>query len=85
MTYDNTLLGRCVVAHEEAVQAIDYPPHTMRVRRASVAAVLEHLAAEIVVMLDRAPNLTPHQLITILRLEAAGEFAGWDQDEEVEA
>lgn len=53
MNPDNTLLGRCTVAYSEAVEAIDYPQHTMRARRAGVAAVLEHLAAELLVMNQR--------------------------------
>ena len=76
MTTENTLLGRCTVALDEAISTIDYPPHTMRARRAGVASVFNHLAAEIYVMLKRNPNLTPHQLVTILRTEAAGELAG---------
>jgi len=31
-------------------------------------------------MVERAPNLTAHQLITILRLEAAGELGGYERD-----
>jgi hypothetical protein len=31
-------------------------------------------------MLERNPNLTPHQLITILRMEAASELAGWEHE-----
>jgi hypothetical protein len=42
--------------------------------------VLDQLAAEITVMLERNPNLTPHQLITILSMEAASELAGWEQE-----
>lgn len=49
-------------------------------RRTGVASVLDQLAAEIAVMIERNPNLTPHQLITILRMEAAGELAGWEQE-----
>jgi hypothetical protein len=80
MNENNTLLGRCTVALDEAISTINYPPHTMRARRAGVAAVLDHLAAEIAVMVERAPNLTAHQLITILRLEAAGELGGYERD-----
>jgi hypothetical protein len=82
VTYDNTLLGRCVVAHEEAVQAIDYPPHTMRARRTGVAAVLEHLAAELLVMNQRNERLSVHEVARILTLEAASQLAGWDQEAE---
>lgn len=73
MSVNNTLLGRCTVAYDEAFEV----PGS---RRAGVAAVLDHLAAEIAVMMERAPNLTPHQIITILRLEAAGELAGWEHE-----
>ena len=80
MTYDNTLLGRCTVAFEEAINASDYPAHTTRTRRAGVASVLEHLAAEIVALNLREPRITVHELARILTLEAAGELAGWDKD-----
>lgn len=78
-TPDNTLLGRCTVAYvegfdNELTSSISQP----QARRTGVASLLDHLAAEIAVMLERNPNLTPHQLITILRMEAAGELAGWD-------
>ena len=72
MSVNNTLLGRCTVAYDEAIV-----PGS---RRAGVAAVLDHLAAEIAVMMERAPNLTPHQIITILRLESAGELACWEHE-----
>ena len=81
MTENNTLLGRCTVAYvegfdSELTSSISQPQS----RRAGVAAVLDHLAAEIAVMLERAPNLTAHQIITILRLEAAGELGGHERD-----
>ena len=86
-TTDNTLLGRCIAAYDDGRCAAgliqlatgDLPPNE-RTRRTGVASVLDQLAAEIAVMLERNPNLTPHQLITILRMEAAGELAGWEQD-----
>lgn len=86
MTTKNTLLGRCTVAYDDGRSAAglmqlatgDLPPND-RTRRAGVASVLDQLAAEITVMLERNPNLTPHQLITILRMEAASELAGWEQ------
>jgi hypothetical protein len=81
MPENNTLLGRCTVAYVEGfdgeiTSSIPQP----KARRAGVAAVLDHLAAEIAVMVERAPNLTAHQLITILRLEAAGELGGYERD-----
>jgi len=87
MTTENTLLDRCNVAYVKGRSAAafiqlangDLPP-SERTRRAGVAAVLDHLAAEIAVMLKRAPNLTAHQLITILRMEAAGELAGFEHE-----
>ena len=87
MTTDNTLLGRCAEAYDNGRSAAalmqfatgDLPPNE-RTRRYAVASVLDQLAAEIAVMLERNPNLTPHQLITILRMEAAGELAGWEQE-----
>ena len=75
--YDNTLLGRCVVAYEEALNTISV--NSLR-RRAGLAAVLEHLAAEIIVMHQREPRLTVHELARRLTLEAAGELAGWADD-----
>jgi len=85
---ENTMLGRCTVAFQEAVDSIDYPLHTTRTQRAGVAAVLEHLAAEMVWLNQQQPSLTVHELARILTLEAAGELAGWaddaDGDEEPE-
>lgn len=80
-TPDNTLLDRCTVAYVEGFngELTSYISNP-QARRTGVASVLEHLAAEIAVMIERAPNLTPHQLITILSMEAAGELAGWEQD-----
>lgn len=74
MTTDNTLLGRCTVAFQEAVDSIDYPLHTTRTQRAGVASVLEHLAAEIIVMHQREPRLSVHELARRLTIEAAGEL-----------
>lgn len=82
---DNTLLGRCTVALEEAINASGYPAHTTRTRRAGVAAVLEHLAAELVVLNQREPRVSVHEVARMLTLEAAGEIAVWDRDEEAEA
>ena len=53
---DNTLLGRCTVAYDEAVNALDYPQHTTRSRQAGIRAVIEHLAAELVVANNRNPD-----------------------------
>lgn len=83
---DNTLLGRCTVAFSEALL-----PGTPLTReqaagaRRGTAAVLEHLAAELLVMNQRNERLSVHEVARILTLEAAGELAGWDQDEEVAA
>lgn len=73
MTCDNTLLGRCTVALEEAINASDYPAHTTRTRRAGVAAVLEHLAAELLVLNQRNDRLTVHELSRLLLAAAQGE------------
>ena len=67
---DDTLLNRCTVALEEAINASDYPAHTTRTRRASVAAVLEHLAAELVVMNQRNERLSVHEVARILSAAA---------------
>lgn len=81
---ENTLLGRCTVAYSEAFEAaITSQAVAPQSRRAGVAAVLEHLAAELLVMNQRNERLSVHEVARILTLEAAGELAGWDQDEEV--
>ena len=68
---DNTLLGRCTVAYEEAVNALNYPLHTNRSRQVGVAAVIEHLAAELLVMHQRNDGrLSAHDAAQILREEA---------------
>ncbi len=77
MTTENTLLGRCMVAYIESFDCSISQPHR---RCTGIASVLDQLAAEIAVMLERNPSLTPHQLITILRMEAAGELGGWERD-----
>jgi hypothetical protein len=86
MTNDNTLLGRCLVAYEEAFEeAITSQAVNPMSRRRGLAAVLEHLAVELVVMNQRDPRLTVHELARRLTLEAAGELAGWaEPDEEPE-
>jgi len=70
MSTDSTLLGRCTVAYTEAVNSLDYPYHTTRSRRRGVAAVLEHLAAELLVLNQRNERLTVHELSRLLRQEA---------------
>lgn len=72
MTYDNTLLGRCTVALDEAISKSDYPAHTMRTRQRGVAAVFEHLAAELLLMSQRDKAMTVHGAARLL-LEAAKE------------
>ena len=69
---DNTLLGRCTLAFQEAIAAADYPLHTTRTQRAGIAAVLEHLAAELVWLNQTDQNLTVHELGRLL-IEAAGD------------
>lgn len=81
----NTLLGRCIVAYSEAFEAaITSQSVAPQSRRAGVAAVLAHLAAELLV-LNQHDRLSVHEITRMLRLEAAGELAGWDQDKEVES
>lgn len=81
MTTDNTLLGRCTVALEEALApSVPLTREQSTAARRGVAAVLEHLAAEIIVMHQREPRLTVHELARRLTLEAAGELAGWEVD-----
>jgi hypothetical protein len=62
MTSDNTLLGRCTVAYAEAFEtAITSTISQPNSRRAGVRAVIEQLAAELVVMNQRnAGRLSAH-------------------------
>jgi len=76
---DDTLISRCTVAYEEAASGIDYPflrtpeslripLYTQRVMRAGVAAVIEHLAAELLVMHQRNQGrLSAHDAAMLLR------------------
>lgn len=68
---ENTLLGRCTAAYCEGSIT----------SRAGVAAILDHIAAEILVMHQRNPRLTVFEIARLLRLEAAGELAGWEAEE----
>ena len=68
---NDTLLNRCAAAYEDAI--LSQYNH-----RQAIAAVLEHVAAELVVMNQRDARLTVHQVVQHLRLEAAGELAGWE-------
>lgn len=72
MTNDNTLLGRCTVAFTETLMG-DVPPTTEQkaAARRGVASVLEHLAAEIIVMHQREPRLSVFELARVLT-DAAG-------------
>lgn len=82
---DNTLLGRCTVAYSEAFEAaITSQAIAPQSRRRGVAAVLDHLAAELQVLNERNHRISIHEFARMLRLEAAGELAGWDQDQEVQ-
>lgn len=82
MTADNTLLGRCTVAYSEAFEAaITSQAIATDWCCAGVAAVLEHLAAELLVLNSRNERLSVHEVARMLRLEAAGELAGWDPDD----
>jgi hypothetical protein len=68
MAYDNTLLGRCVAAHDEALELCgpfdDW-------QEPCVAAVLQHLAAEITVLHQAEPRLSLHEFARLLVREAA--------------
>jgi hypothetical protein len=82
MTTDNTLLGRCTVALEEALApSVPLTREQSTAARRGVAAVLEHLAAEIVWLNQKEPSLTVHELARRLMLEAAGELAGWEVEQ----
>ena len=67
---DNTLLGRCTVAYVETFEAT---LHRAQARRAGVAAVLEHLAAELLVMNQRNERMSVHECARLLK-DAAKEF-----------
>lgn len=70
MTAENTLLDRCVVAYSEAFEsAITSDAVVPNSRRAGVAAVLDHLAGEIVVLHQQEPRLTVHELARLLICE----------------
>ena len=62
MSYPNTLLGRCTQAHQEEPSGL--PDHR-------VAAVFEHLAAEILYLQELDPQLTLHRFSRDLLEEAA--------------
>lgn len=68
---NDTLLNRCAAAYEDAI--LSQYNHQQ-----AIAAVLEHVAAELVVMNQRDPRLTVHQVVQRFRLEAAGQLAGWE-------
>jgi hypothetical protein len=50
---ENTLIGRCTVAYEEAFNDALQAWPDASARRRGVAAVIEHLAAELLVMHQR--------------------------------
>jgi hypothetical protein len=76
MTADNTILGRCTVAYAEAFEAaITSQAIAPQSRRAGVAAVLDHLAAELLVLHQRDDRLTVHELSRLLRAAAQGQEA----------
>jgi hypothetical protein len=68
MTHENTLLGRCCAAYESRFHALgtfdDETPLCL-------AAVLDHLAGEMLVLHREDPRLTVHQLVQLLTREAA--------------
>jgi hypothetical protein len=65
---ENTLLGRCVAAFDDRHELLG--PFDDDWQELCVAAVLQHLAAELVVMLQRDPRFTVHELARILRQES---------------
>lgn len=71
---DNTLLNRCTLAYQEAIASATYPAHTTRTHRAGVASVLEHLAAELLVLTARGP-LSAHDVARLL-IDAAKQPQG---------
>ena len=57
---NDSLLDRCAAAYEDAI--LSQYSH-----RQAIAAVLEHVAAELVVMNQRDARLTVHQVVRCLR------------------
>jgi len=65
---DNTLLGRCEVAYEEAFNDALQSWPDASARRRGVSAVIEHLAAELLVMHQRNEGrLSAHDAAQMLR------------------
>ena len=65
---ENTLLGRCTVAYEEAFNDALQAWPDASARRRGVAAVIEHLAAELLVMHQRNEGrLSAHDAARMLR------------------
>lgn len=68
MTYTNTILGRCAVAYAERLETLGpFEDETEQ----CLAAVFEHLAAEIVALQLKSPQLSVHELARRLTVEAA--------------
>lgn len=68
MTYTNTILGRCAVAYAERLETLN--PDDDETQQC-LAAVFEHLAAEIVALQLKDPQLSVHKLARRLTSEAA--------------
>ena len=65
---ENTLIGRCTVAYEEAFNDALQAWPDASARRRGVAAVIEHLAAELLVMHQRNEGrLSAHDAARMLR------------------
>jgi hypothetical protein len=68
MTFENTILGRCCAAYETRFHDLGtYDDETSL----CVAAVLDHLAGEILVLYQQEPGLTVHEVAGLLIYEAA--------------
>jgi hypothetical protein len=66
----DTLLGRCTVAYEEAFNDALQAWPDVSARRRGVAAVIEHLAAELLVMHQRNEGrLSAHDAAQLLLLD----------------
>ena len=75
MNPDDTLLGRCRVALGEAMlRGAALTREQKAGARRGTAAVLEHLAAELLVMNQRSERLSVHEVARLL-VEAAQEVA----------
>jgi hypothetical protein len=68
MTFENSILGRCCAAYETRFHDLGTYDDEIPL---CVAAVLDHLAGEILVLNQQDPRLTVERLAKVLMREAA--------------